>query len=1137
MASGATSKRPKLVDLLNEAAKAKSTLVRLLQEAARLEHCLLNTYLFAASSLKTLPEEFATLRDGTPNQRRAIQFERVRDWKLSILSITHEEMMHLHYVQCLLRALGEPADFTLPERSSDSGDWHFEGWRARIGTEEPEHGTEVPVEPLTPDSIKRFIHYEATDALQDVDPFGEKMTQLFDELHDFEVEYRLEESLVNVPDEQRNELRDKLLDILHNLQPSEKPPPPGGYTAAFAGPPVSDFERVRFQSIADLYKDEILPRYHDAFVLGQVVNDNRDLNNELANTGERMLPIGPIQRDKNFERQEQLNIRDPLANYDTVDHIIGQIVDEGEGMTDFIEAAEEILIRLKEQGVPALLSAVRMDQGFVGGISGDGTAPDWLKRFVRARNSHLYRFAMIRAQLDAEQRLAQKCGESFRPARRPIPVPDDPLNPLGQFTAEAIAHFNACYLVLRTWLSRYYDPRSTQTDQRRRIGLEVLAGWPMMSVAIRPFLELLAILPIRGSDLFRSDDEPLAAGPPGTAELNDGFNGGQVSGAAADVMDRYALQILDATAKWARAARAKVQQLTTDTTQQAIITRRLQALSILDEFQRQIVYREHGGYSDTEAGAGYPRREPDRYEEVPLGRTAKSPPLFAESLVLRLRFSGRCLVQLATDPEPPTDEAGCSGTMMLTAADAPAHLDRALVMQPVKADNIIIREPQDRLPPLGVQVREVALMVTDYPSGSTRTVSVPGGNPAEEPKRVTIEGLNPILVCDPKELLGEHNGLGIDLLDRDGIRPYLNGENHLVWEDGEPIDPFILAVTLAADGTKSSVELFRREIYNEGRTFMQMDPQQRARSLRGPVAFDRITNVPGWVRATLSPPELIGLNSTSGYLDDRAAALADAISRVLEPGQRSQAEVDSAVSMLERRRRVVNPKRTTVDWLDLLLHYGHTVSGPLCQRDSGDNVLITKFAERCGLNLTGADTAHGRDESNGRWMMSYGLGYMDTDQLSDLTYGELLIPLHNAVPANGPLTLTRTWPLAATTEEISAYACRFDRPFAQPSYGAPSPPYAVVDEIRELRHPGYPPLRETLLQHEPNSYTYGIAGLPGLTECTAIFAASTGGDRNNTLTWTVSFGCNPPLEPIRAVALFAAYGTALETALYQRFSV
>jgi hypothetical protein len=1133
MTSADPPKPPKLVELLNEANKNKSTLVRLLQEAARLEHCLLNTYLFAACSLKTLPEEFATLRDGSPNRRRAIQFERVRDWKLSILSITHEEMMHLHYVQCLLRALGEPADFTLPDRSPQSDDWRFEGWRAHAGTEEPEHGTEVPVEALTPETIKRFILYEATDALQDADPFGDEMTHLFEKLHDFEVEYRLEEALVNVSDEHHSQLRDTLLKILRELPPCEKRLPPEGFVAHIAGPTEADFDRVRFQSIADLYNNQILPRYRDAFVLGQVVNDNRDLNNELANTGERMLPIGPIQRDKNFERQEQLNIHDPLANYATVDNIIGQIVDEGEGMKDFIGGATAILDEVKKQGVRALLDAVRKDQGFTGGIEGDGVTPDWLARIMRVRNSHLYRFAMIRAQFDTEQRLAEQCGASFNPARSPLFGGTDTVD---KFTAEATAHFNACYLVLRAWLSRYYDPRQVQSDQRRRLGIEVLAGWPMMSVAIRPFLELLALLPVRGSALFRSDDQTLAAGPPGAAELNDMFRGAHNFGdGTVEVMDAYALQILDATAKWARQARDTVAELTTDPTAQAVIGRRLQALSILDEFQRQIVYREHGGYSDTQADAGYPHREPDRYEEFPLGGTANSPPLFAESLVLRLRFSGRCLVQLATDPEPPTDEAGCSGTMMLTAADAPAHLDRALVMQPAKADNNIIREPQDRLPPLGVQVREVALMVTDYPSGTTRTVPVPGPNPAEEPRRFTIEGLNPILVCDPKDLLGEHHRLGIDLLEKDGTRPYLNGENHLVWEDGEPIDPFILAVILATDGKKSPVELFCREIYNEGRTLMQMDPQQRARSLRGPVAFDQFTNAPAWVHATLSAPELIGINSTSGYLDDRAAALAGAISDALEPNQRSRTEIDCAVSMLERRRRVVNPKRTTLDWLPLLLHYGHTVSGALRQVESANNILITKLQERCGLSLNGAENTHDRNESNGRWMMTYGLGYMDTDQLSDLTCGELLIPLPSAAPADKPLTIVRTWPVAAAAADVNAYACRFDRPFAQPSYGPPGPPYTVVDKIRELRHPGYPPLRETLQRDQPDSYTYSIAGLPGLNDCTATFATSTRGDQNSMLKWTVQFTCKSPLKPITAIALFAGYGAALETSLYQRF--
>ena len=34
----------------------------------------------------------------------------------------------------------------------------------------------------------------------------------------------------------------------------------------------------------------------------------------------------------------------------------------------------------------------------------------------------------------------------------------------------------------------------------------------------------------------------------------------------------------------------------------------------------------------------------------------------------------------------------------------------------------------------------------------------------------------------------------LDLLEKNGTKPFLNGENHLVWHDGEPIDPFILAI-------------------------------------------------------------------------------------------------------------------------------------------------------------------------------------------------------------------------------------------------------------------------------------------------------------------------------------------------------
>jgi hypothetical protein len=80
-------------------------LCELLQEVAKLEQSVLDTYLYAACSLKSMPHELADVRvDGSQrevagNRRRAIRFERVRAWKQSILNVAHEEMLHLHFLQ------------------------------------------------------------------------------------------------------------------------------------------------------------------------------------------------------------------------------------------------------------------------------------------------------------------------------------------------------------------------------------------------------------------------------------------------------------------------------------------------------------------------------------------------------------------------------------------------------------------------------------------------------------------------------------------------------------------------------------------------------------------------------------------------------------------------------------------------------------------------------------------------------------------------------------------------------------------------------------------------------------------------------------------------------------------------------
>src|SRR5688572_28893071 len=110
--------------------QSRQLLVEMLQEASQLEHSLLNTYLLAACSLKSTPQEFGSI-GGKPNNRRAIHFEKARIWKQTILKVASEEMLHLHYVQCLLRALGEPPHFELPNRA-ENGNWVIPNWNLKI---------------------------------------------------------------------------------------------------------------------------------------------------------------------------------------------------------------------------------------------------------------------------------------------------------------------------------------------------------------------------------------------------------------------------------------------------------------------------------------------------------------------------------------------------------------------------------------------------------------------------------------------------------------------------------------------------------------------------------------------------------------------------------------------------------------------------------------------------------------------------------------------------------------------------------------------------------------------------------------------------------------------------------------------
>lgn len=1099
-------------------------LVGLLREAAELEHCLLNSYLYAACSLKTHPEEFATLADGRENRRRAIQFERVRAWKQAILGVAAEEMGHLNYVQCMIRALGERPHFDLPERDPDSGSWLFRGWRTRVGSEESDEGTEVPIEPLTPRSVRRFVLYEATDALQNADPFGPEATELFERLHAFELDLMFETVLLDVDDDSEREgLKQQLVELYEGLLPAD--PRRTEEIASFVGPEPIDVGKVQFQSIADLYNKAILPLYQEAFHFKRVPYSNLDLSAELQEPGfaaEGFLPVLPMSRDRNFDARAKENVKAPLENYREVADVIAEIVEEGEGLQGFEAGARALLKKVAELGGSrAYLKAKLAD-----GSPKAPPTPAWLAEAQRVRGSHLYRFATTLVELELELGLAKLAGVEFEPARLPLADHTDPA--VDRLAASAPAHFNACYLVLLAWLSRIYEIRTWASDQRRRMGIEMLASWPMMSLAIRPFLELMSFLAIERTQIFRLDDDSLPNVPVNARQLLRLYLAVDRSQEVNDRMDYHGVRALSDVARWAAEQRGALAEADIEPVARRMILNRLDALAGLDEFERQFPYREHGGYSARKPDARYQATHPDskRYEEAPQEK------LFEDTLVLRLRFAGRGLVQLATDPDPPTDEVGATGTHMLHAAESDRSFDRALVWQPSGDADEIIREPRDQLPPLGVRAAEIALMVTDgrasagyVPIAALQSTGAVQASGVQQ--RPEIRGLNPILELVPREALGPDVDVRVDLLPSNGRRPFLNGFNHLVWADGEPIDPFVLAVLVDNPAGGPPLEMMRREIFNEGLTFMQMDPLQRLLSSRGPSGFDfRIADMPTWASAMLSDEErrqIADPDFPNSYLRARAQVLLEALQASLATGERTRARVDEVVSFAERMRLVAVPKRTTAFWLTILLNYGHTISGTLAS--APDSAVLEALDQRLGAKLVISNAQRG--QPNGRWMVTYVKGFMDTDALSDVVYGELYVPL-TVQPKDGPVRFERSWRfVAGMADVVASHACRFAHPFWAD--------FKVDGDTRTITLADGTTIVETLIRQTDAEYAYGARGVPGIDDYVGNFAVTATADATE-LSWTVTFTAADSASLIRMLTICAGAATTMSSKLGAHFT-
>lgn len=124
------------MSLLPSYVPSREQLFHSLSEAAEIEHCLMCTYLYAAFSLKSAPEDGLTSR----------QLEAVQRWRRVILDIATEEMGHLVAVWNIMSALGSAPRLGRSNFPLDPGNLPA--------------GIVVKLAPFNLDTLQHFIYLE-----------------------------------------------------------------------------------------------------------------------------------------------------------------------------------------------------------------------------------------------------------------------------------------------------------------------------------------------------------------------------------------------------------------------------------------------------------------------------------------------------------------------------------------------------------------------------------------------------------------------------------------------------------------------------------------------------------------------------------------------------------------------------------------------------------------------------------------------------------------------------------------------------------------------------------------------------------------------------------------------------------------
>lgn len=296
--------------------------------------------------------------------------------------------------------------------------------------------------------------------------------------------------------------------------------------------------------------------------------------------------------------------------------------------------------------------------------------------------------------------------------------------------------------------------------------------------------------------------------------------------------------------------------------------------------------------------------------------------------VLRLDFQGWFQCRLGTDPDGAAEKRGVTGNAFAIGEEP--DMDRVIRFQ----DNGQTVN-RSHCPKIGINVVKAQLQAAPL-------------------------GLD-VNLGDVNEFIGAN----VDLLDS----PKYEGRNHLVSEDGEPIDPFHLSIT----STDGKIVMTRKVLHTI--SINEMKAVDRRMSGRFPTrgASASVENC----SRNLKRIQIV--KSPLQFIEDRIKALeADLKGREHE----ISAEIESIKFRLAGLYDTLKssqgiPVRTGVRWTRFFFDvtYNHTLSG---------KASVDTSKSSLGFKIDG----------NKKWQIKYQMGFYDSDALAGYTFGEILIPVN-----------------------------------------------------------------------------------------------------------------------------------------------